>query len=196
MNFLRIKEYTEGALVGKVTATVGGERVFGCAFELKDNAGIQLLLPRDAGAVSVFLEFYDESLKNICQTVFLRWKSTDGVYDVYSAESVTDILGVGLYFDPKKSGIAAIFFLPVAGMLFRLVFQEFHDLRRITERRYVIKEFEIVDTGSRYALGKMQKYVILREVNSDVEEKANTSGSYYVFADNSFVYGIEIEGRK
>ena len=109
---------------------------------------------------------------------------------------IIGILGVGLYFDPKKSGIAAIFFLPVAGILFRLVFREFRDLRRITEKRYVIKEFEIVDTGSGYALGKMQKYVTLREVNSDVEENVNTSGSYYVFAENNFVYGIEIEGRK
>lgn len=98
MDFLRIKGYTEGALTGRVSLAVDGRRAFGTAFEKKDNAGIQVLLPRYAGAVSVFLEFYDESSKKILKTAYLNWKSTEEQYDVYEINCISELLGVGLYF--------------------------------------------------------------------------------------------------
>lgn len=98
MNFLRIGSYSEGSLSGRVKALLGSASAFGNAFEKKDNAGIQLLLPRYAGAFSVFLEFYDESCKTLVKAIPLLWERAEGGCDVYCARSVTECLDVGLYF--------------------------------------------------------------------------------------------------
>ncbi len=109
---------------------------------------------------------------------------------------IVGLLGVALYLDPKVCIGASVIFLPVAGVLFYLALRAFRDLKRITEKRYVIKEFEVLDTRTGYAAGKTNHYVTLREVNTDKVEKMCTGSNYYVFENNNFVNGIEIEGRK
>ena len=100
------------------------------------------------------------------------------------------------YLDPKVCGIAAVVFLPAAGVLFWVAFRLFRDLRRITENRYVIKEFEVLETKTVLGSGSPNHIATLRNVGTEQVEKLSVSGTFYVLENNKFVYGIEIEGRK
>ena len=109
---------------------------------------------------------------------------------------IVGFLCFGFYLDPKVCGIAAVFFVPVASVLCWLAFRAFRDLRRITEKRYVIKEFEVLETKTVLGSGSPNHIATLREVGTEQVEKVNVSGTFYVLENNKFVYGIEIEGRK
>ena len=109
---------------------------------------------------------------------------------------ILGILGVGIYTDPKVCGYAAIVFLPVAGILFWLAFREFCDLRKITEKRYVIKEFEVLETREVLTSGTPNRYATLREVGTEKVVEVRVTGTFYVLENNKFAYGIDIEGRK
>ena len=109
---------------------------------------------------------------------------------------IVGLLCAGLYLDPKVCGIAAVLFLPAAGILFWLAFRLFRDMRRITEKRYVIKEFEVLETKTVLGSGSPNHIATLRNVDTEQMEKLSVFGTFYVLENNKFVYGIEIEGRK
>lgn len=79
---------------------------------------------------------------------------------------------------------------------FWVAFRLFRDLRRITENRYVIKEFEVLETKTVLGSGSPNHIATLRNVGTEQVEKLSVSGTFYVLENNKFVYGIEIEGRK
>lgn len=115
---------------------------------------------------------------------------------IFPGVLILGILLVGLFTDPKVCGYAAVIFLPVAGILFWLAFREFRALRRITQKRYVIREFEVVDTKTEYTAEKHHHFVTLCEVGTEKVEKSGVFSQFYVLENNKYVYGIEIEGRK
>jgi hypothetical protein len=109
---------------------------------------------------------------------------------------IVGLLCAGLYLNPKVCGIAAVLFLPAAGILFWLAFRLFRDMRRITEKRYVIKGFEVLETKTVLGSGSPNHIATLRNVDTEQMEKLSVFGTFYVLENNKFVYGIEIEGRK
>ena len=109
---------------------------------------------------------------------------------------IVGLLCAGFYLDPKVCGIAAVVFLPVAGVFLGVAFRLFRDLRRITENRYVIKEFEVLEAKTVLGSGSPNHIATLRDVDTEQVEKLSVSGTFYVLENNKFVYGIEIEGRK
>ena len=109
---------------------------------------------------------------------------------------IVGLLCAGFYLDPKVCGIAAVVFLPAAGVFLWLAFRLFRDLKRITENRYVIRGFEVLEAKTVLGSGSPNHIATLRDVDTEQVEKLSVSGTFYVLENNKFVYGIEIEGRK
>ena len=68
------------------------------AYEIDEAAKIQMLLPRTLGVVSVSINLYDESGKNVLKHIESQWSSLSAGCDVYDASLDLKDLGVGLYF--------------------------------------------------------------------------------------------------
>ncbi len=108
---------------------------------------------------------------------------------------IVGLLCVCFYLDPKVSGIITVFFAPVAGVLFWLTLRDFCDLKKITKKRYVIKEFEILETRTALGSRNPNHFATLRELGTGKVEEVRVSGTFYVLENNKFAYGIDIEGR-
>lgn len=83
---------------GRWSYLLDGVRCERRAFEIKDPVGIEILLPRSCGAVSVFAEFFDESCSEIAKKISLEWYGLEGSFDVYRAFDLQKELEVGLYY--------------------------------------------------------------------------------------------------
>ena len=62
--------------------------------------------------------------------------------------------------------------------------------------RYVIKEYEILETREVLTSGTPNRFATLREVGAEKAEEVRVNGMFHVFDGNRFVCGIDIEGRK
>ena len=76
----------------------GKNNNFDTAYEIDEAVVVQMLLPRQLGAVSVNINIYDQSCIALKARETLSWSGIEKEFDVYEAHFNAHTLGVGLYF--------------------------------------------------------------------------------------------------
>jgi len=98
LNPLHSFSFTADNFVGKIIYNHNLKSSSVNAFEMKEEGGVELFIPRKIGAITVTQEIFDESGSRLIQATQGVWCDKQGSFDIYSFGLNLKQLGVGLYF--------------------------------------------------------------------------------------------------
>ena len=75
-----------------------GSKRISTAFDIKETAQIEVMIPRALGTIDAYMEVYCENAVNKLFDIKAEWCGIDGEYDLYIFDVESKKIGSGLYF--------------------------------------------------------------------------------------------------